>query len=70
MPESPPPEPEPEEITLEEWIAATQSCCGIEPESRRKPKPAASAPPADAVPPDENATCRVLIHRTGDAPQP
>lgn len=27
----PPPEPPPEpEITLEEWIAATQSCCGVD----------------------------------------
>ena len=26
----PPPEPPPDpEITLEEWIAATQSCCGV-----------------------------------------
>lgn len=53
------PEPEPEEITLEEWIAASQSCCGIEPESRRtpKPKPAPCAPPGDAV-------------QSGDAPHP
>lgn len=45
------PEPEPEEITLEEWIAATQSCCGIEPESRRnrKPTPAPGAPAGGAV---------------------
>ncbi|VTU02014.1 unnamed protein product [Gemmataceae bacterium] len=51
MTEPPAPEPEPEEITLEEWIAATQSCCGIEPESRRKPKPtpAPSAPADGAV---------------------
>lgn len=49
MPENEP-QPEPEEITLEEWIAATQSCCGIEPESRRKQKPKpASEPAADAV---------------------
>ena len=27
----PPPEPPPEpEITLDEWIAATQSCCGVD----------------------------------------
>lgn len=32
-------EPEPE-ITLEEWIESTQSCCGVEPESRPKRKPA------------------------------
>lgn len=30
-PEDPPkPAPPPREITLEEWIAATQSCCGID----------------------------------------
>ncbi len=30
-PPPPLPEPPPEpEITLEEWIAATQSCCGVE----------------------------------------
>lgn len=38
------PTPEPEEITLEEWIAASQSCCGVEPESRRKPKPPTTPP--------------------------
>lgn len=33
-PNSVPPTPEPEpELTLEEWIASCQSCCGIEPES-------------------------------------
>lgn len=41
------PEPE-DEITLEEWIASTQSCCGVEPESRRKKQP---APPPE--PPTE-----------------
>jgi hypothetical protein len=46
MPGDDAPQP-PEEITLEEWIAATQSCCGVEPESRRKanPKPESPGPP-------------------------
>jgi hypothetical protein len=60
VPENEPqPEPEPEEITLEEWIASTQSCCGIEPESRRnqKPTPTASEPSTDAV-------------QSNDSPQP
>ncbi|MFO0824525.1 MAG: hypothetical protein U0792_15645 [Gemmataceae bacterium] len=52
------PQPEPEEITLEEWIASTQSCCGIEPESRRKQKQKpASEPSTDAV-------------QSNDSPQP
>jgi hypothetical protein len=38
MLDSTPPEPQPDEITLEEWIASTQSCCGVEPESRTKPQ--------------------------------
>jgi hypothetical protein len=29
----------PREITLEEWIAATQSCCGAEPDSKRPKRP-------------------------------
>ncbi len=40
MPDDTPPASPSEEITLEEWIASTQSCCGIEPESRPKPRPA------------------------------
>jgi hypothetical protein len=36
MPAPVPPDPEPpSEITLEEWIASCQSCCGIEPKSVR-----------------------------------
>lgn len=35
----PPPPPEPPEIaiTLEEWIAAGQACCGIEPDEDEEP---------------------------------
>jgi hypothetical protein len=29
---------QPSEITLEEWIASCQSCCGIEPESSPMPQ--------------------------------
>ncbi len=28
--DKPAPEPPPREITLEEWIEATQSCCGMD----------------------------------------
>lgn len=30
-PETPNPDPPADQFTLEEWIAATQSCCGIDP---------------------------------------
>jgi len=49
VPEPSSPEPEPEEISLEEWIASTQSCCGIEPEAWRKPKLTPSDPTGDPV---------------------
>jgi hypothetical protein len=30
--------PQPPEITLEEWIASCQSCCGVEPGSQLVPQ--------------------------------
>lgn len=42
MPDEPDDEPrnDADEITLEEWIASTQSCCGVEPDRDRKTPPA------------------------------
>jgi hypothetical protein len=36
--EPPPPAPPSLDITDEEWIAASQSCCGAEPESDCRPR--------------------------------
>lgn len=41
-PEDPPKPTPPLEITLEEWIAATQSCCGIDPPDEPDHTPAES----------------------------